>query len=310
MPKETVRETIFKYSTIEAADGLRLQEVTNGRSSKPPLLDVIIEGDARQELKKLPENSVDLIFTSPPYADSRKRTYGGIHPDEYVEWFIPFGREMLTVLKPTGSFVLNIKEKVVDGERHTYVVDLIKALRAQGWRWTEEYVWHKKNCYPGKWPNRFRDAWERCLHFTKSKNFSMYQDEVRVPMGQWRNARLRNLSATDRRRDESKVRSGFGKKIENWVGRDLAYPTNVIHLATECANKDHSAAFPEALPVWFIKLFTKPGDLVVDPFLGSGTTVIAAAKLQRRFLGIEVKPEYCQLARSRIESLGFFPALF
>jgi DNA modification methylase len=138
----------------------------------------------------------------------------------------------------------------------------------------------------------------------------MYQDEVRVPMGNWRTSRLRKLSETDRRRDESKVQSGFGKKIENWVGRDLAYPTNVLHLATECSNKDHSAAFPESLPIWFIKLFTKPGDLVLDPFLGSGTTVISAAKLQRRFIGIEVKPEYCELARSRIEDLGFFPALF
>jgi site-specific DNA-methyltransferase (adenine-specific)/site-specific DNA-methyltransferase (cytosine-N4-specific) len=310
MVKHTPRKTTFKYSTVEEGERLRLQEVANGRSLKPPLLDVIIEGDSRQELKKLPEESVDLIFTSPPYADSRKRTYGGIHPGEYVEWFLPFGREMLAVLKPTGSFVLNIKERVVDGERHTYVIDLISALRDQGWRWTEEYVWHKKNCYPGKWPNRFRDAWERCLHFTKSKTFSMYQDEVRVPMGNWRTSRLRKLSETDRRRDESKVQSGFGKKIENWVGRDLAFPTNVLYLATECSNKDHSAAFPESLPSWFIKLFTKRGDLVLDPFLGSGTTVISAAKLQRRFIGIEVKPEYCELARSRIEKLGYFPALF
>src|SRR5437762_4945865 len=138
----------------------------------------------------------------------------------------------------------------------------------------------------------------------------MYQNEVRVLMGSWRTSRLRKLSETDRRRDESKVQSGFGKKIENWIGRDLAYPTNVLHMATECSNKYHSATFPESLPSWFIKLFTKPGDLVLDPFLGSGTTVISAAKLQRRFIGIEVQPEYCELARSRIENLGFFPALF
>ena len=92
-------------------------------------------------------------------------------------------------------------------------------MRKHGWLWTEEYVWHKKNCYPGKWPNRFRDAWERCLHFTKAKDFTMYQDAVMVPMGEWRHARLRNLSETDRTRDESKVLSGFGKKIENWVGQ-------------------------------------------------------------------------------------------
>jgi len=108
---------------------------------------------------------------------------------------------------------------------------------------------------------------ERCLHFTKSREFAMYQEAVMVPMGDWKHSRLRNLSETDRRRDESKVNSGFGKKIDNWIGREKAYPTNVLHLATECGNKSHSAAFPPSLPAWFIKLFTKPDDLVLDPFL-------------------------------------------
>ena len=270
---------------------------------------VIIEGDVSEELKNVPADYVDLILTSPPYADSRKRTYGGIHPDRYVQWFSPISAELLRILKPTGSFILNIKEKVVNGERHTYVIDLIHDMREQGWLWTEEYVWHKKNCYPGKWPNRFRDAWERCLHFTKSRRFHMYQDAVRVPMGNWRHSRLRNLSDTDRRRDESKVQSGFGKRIENWVGRDLAYPTNVLHLATECGNRNHSATFPETLPTWFIKLFTQPGETVLDPFLGSGTTVVAASKLQRQFIGIEIEPRYCKQARSQIEELGMAPLL-
>ena len=128
----------------------------------------------------------------------------------------------------------------------------------------------------------------------------MYQDTVRVPMGDWHHTRLRNLSQTDKRRDESKVGSGFGKKIANWLGRELAYPTNVLHLATECSNRTHSAAFPEALPTWFIRLLTKSGDLVLDPFIGSGTTAIAAAKLSRNYLGIEIKHEYCELARRTI----------
>lgn len=103
-------------------------------------LDHIFEGDCRTALKLLPTASVDLIVTSPPYADQRRNTYGGIHPDEYVEWFLPIAAELKRVLKPTGSFVLNIKERVVNGERHTYVLELIIALRKQGWRWTEEYM--------------------------------------------------------------------------------------------------------------------------------------------------------------------------
>jgi DNA modification methylase len=113
-------------------------------------------------------------------------------------------------------------------------------------------------------------------------------------------ARLRNLSATDCRRDESRVGSGFGKKIENWVGRDLAYPTNVLHLATECGNRNHSAAFPRALPDWFIRLFTETGDVVLDPFMGSGKTVFSALALQRAAIGIDLDPDYVAIATRRI----------
>lgn len=257
-------------------------------------------GDSKELLKKFEDNSVDLIFTSPPYADSRKHTYGGIHPNDYVEWFLPFSYELLRTLKPTGTFVLNIKEKVVDGERHTYVIDLIKEMRKQGWLWTEEFIWHKKNSYPGKWSNRFRDSWERLLQFNKARHFHMYQEEVMVPIGDWAKSRLRNLSNTDKTRDNSKSGSKFGKNVSNWLEREFVYPTNVLHLATECNNKNHSAAFPNELPQWFIKLFTKEGDVVLDPFMGSGTTIVVANKLGRIGVGIEIVQEYFKLAETQI----------
>ncbi len=143
-------------------------------------------GDCEQILKAMPSDSIDLIFTSPPYADQRKQTYGGIHPDKYVSWFLPISEQLLRVLKPSGTFVLNIKEKVTNAERSTYVMELILEMRRQqGWLWTEEFIWHKKNCYPGKWPNRFRDSWERLIQFNKNKQFFMNQEAVMVPMGDW-----------------------------------------------------------------------------------------------------------------------------
>ncbi|HEY9702689.1 MAG TPA: site-specific DNA-methyltransferase [Allocoleopsis sp.] len=270
----------------------------------------IILGDCGEELKTIADNSADLIITSPPYADSRKNTYGGIHPDNYVNWFLPISAELFRVLKPTGTFILNIKEKVVNGQRHTYVIELILAMKKQGWLWTEEFIWHKKNSYPGKWPNRFRDNWERLLQFNKQKQFNMYQDTVKVPIGDWAKDRLKNLSNTDKIRDNAKNGSGFGKNISNWVGRDLVYPSNVLHLSTECSNKQHSAAFPDSLPEWFIKLFTQENDTVLDPFLGSGTTAIVATKMNRNAIGIEIVPEYYHMAQKSVQEIVITPSLY
>jgi site-specific DNA-methyltransferase (adenine-specific) len=265
----------------------------------------IKQGDCLDVLRKFPDNTFDLIVTSPPYADKRKHTYGGVPPEKYVRWFLPRSAQFLRVLKPSGTFILNIKEKVEDGERHTFVIELILALRQQGWLWTEEFIWHKRNCYPGKWPNRFRDAWERCLQFNKTRKFKMNQEAVMVPMGDWAKTRLKALGKNDVVRFDSQVGSGFGKNIANWLERDMAFPTNVLHLATECGNKSHSAAFPEVLPEWFIKLFTDEGDWVLDPFVGSGTTCTVASRMGRNSVGVELLQEYVELAKEDVQSTDY-----
>jgi site-specific DNA-methyltransferase (cytosine-N4-specific) len=256
----------------------------------------IICGDCEKVLKIFDDNTFDLIMTSPPYANSRKRIYGGPSPDKYVDWFIPKAKEFLRVLKPRGTLIVNIKERVVNGERHVYVLDLIKEMKKQGWLWTEEYIWYKKNSYPGKWKNRFRDAWERCLQFNKEKNFNMYQDSVKIPIGDWAKKRFRFDKECDQKRKESEVGSGFGRKVSNWKNKRKVYPNNVLQLATQCSNRSHAATFPVSLPEWFIKLFTLPNSLVLDPFAGSGTTGIAAKNLNRRFVLIELKKDYYNLS--------------
>jgi site-specific DNA-methyltransferase (adenine-specific) len=134
----------------------------------------------------------------------------------------------------------------------------------------------------------------------------MYQETVMVPMADWAKTRLKNLSEKDRLRDESNVGSGFGKNISNWLTRNMAYPTNVIHLATECNNENHSAAFPEGLPEWFIKLFTKPGDTVLDPFMSSGTTNIVANRMRRNSIGIEIVLEYYEMVKSIVSPVELY----
>ena len=133
----------------------------------------------------------------------------------------------------------------------------------------------------------------------------MYQEAVMVPVGDWAQDRLSHLGETDKIRDESKVQSGFGKNISNWLGRDKVYPDNVLHLATECSNRNHSAAFPTDLPTWFVKLFTEEGDIVLDPFVGSGTELIAGVQYGMDCVGFETSREYFDLACKRIsDTLG------
>ena len=252
-------------------------------------------GDCFDVMRKMPDDFVDLIVTSPPYADARKRTYGGIAPDEYVQWFSIRAEEMLRILKPSGSFVLNIKEKAIDGQRHPYVLELILNLSKNvGFRWVEEYIWHKTTAAPGKWKYRFRDAWERIIHFTKTSDIKMRQDAVKVPIGDWTQARMKNLSENDLSRQDSATNSGVGRRIAAWEGKKTVYPSNVLHKSPVAHNTGHSAAFPEWLPEFFIKLFTDAGDVVLDPFSGSGTTARVAQGLGRLPIGIEIDEMYAR----------------
>lgn len=275
-------------SSDGAGDRTRVERVADAEQ-------VVFNGDCLDVMRDLPSDCVDLIVTSPPYADARAHTYGGIAPDEYVEWFLERAVEMHRILKPTGSFVLNIKEKAVDGERHIYVLELILALKQQaGFRWVEEYIWHKTTSAPGRWKYRFRDAWERILHFSKTKDFKMNQEAVKVPIGDWTKARLRNMSNNDRSRQESSTRSGVGRRIAAWEGRKKVFPSNVLYKPPVCHNTGHSAAYPEWLPEFFVLLFTDEGDTVLDPFLGSGTTSKVAHRLRRNSIGIEINQDYVE----------------
>lgn len=270
------------------------------------------------DIVHFPNSSVDLVVTSPPYSEQRKKSYGGVAAEDYVDWFLKVSEQLQRVLTPTGSMVINIKEHVENGERTTYVLELILALKAQGWKWIEEYCWYKKTAFPGKWPNRFRDSFERCLHFTKEKHFFMNQDAVKVPIGDWSKKRFRSMSEEDFIRHASVINEHLARKVSNWLDRQTVYPhnvlvfenehyltpTNVIEISPVTHNENHSACFPIELPSWFILLLSKPGDLVLDPFSGVGTTAAASFLLNRSFIGIDKEKEYIDLAKAKLEGLN------
>ncbi len=246
------------------------------------------------------QDCIDLIVTSPPYADARKNHYDSFHPKHFPEWLASFHKAFWNALKPSGSLVINIKDKVVDGVRCHYVWKTIEKLESLGWYCIDDYIWHKTNPMPGHWPTRLRDGWEYCFHLAKSKKPYINQNEVRIPVGEWAKSRLDKLGENDLKRHNSANNSGFGRDISRWVGKKDVLPSNVISLALVGKDKGHPAVFPIELPQFFIKLLCPPHGLVADPFSGSGSTGIAALALKKDCILIDNNANFCRLAYERI----------
>jgi len=276
----------------------RQQTINNGFATCTVICD-----DSRDVLKEF-IGRVDLIVTSPPYADARHKHYDSIHPDKFVEWFMTFHEPFYNALKPDGSLVINIKDKVVDGVRHRYVWETIQALSERGWFAVEDYLWHKPNPMPGHWPTRLRDGWEYCFHLSKSKRPYFNSDAVRKPIGDWAEGRLAKLGKNDLSRHNSVNQSGFGRDISKWTNKKTVLPSNVLSIALVGKNKGHPAVFPVELPSFFIKLLSPVGGLVVDPFGGSGTTGVASLLLGRESILIDNNQKYFDEAVKRLKHEG------
>lgn len=262
-------------------------------------------GDSGKWLARLPAQSVDLFFMSPPYADAR--TYSKIHPDRYVEWFLPFARAMLDASTETGSLVVNIKNRVaksgaLKGQRHPYVYELVIALQHLGWRWLETYIWAKPNAIPGRFGPRTKDAYEYVYHFAKGSHPYFCLDEIRVPYkADEAEIERRNNDVNGRRTTEA----GFGRDRTKTYLKGGADPGNVITVAQTYnqykgpAGK-HTAVMPEGLAEFFIKAMCPPEGVVIDPFGGSGTTAVIGRRHNRQAGSLELHKEYVEVARERL----------
>lgn len=260
-------------------------------------------GDSAAWLPALPKSSVDLFFTSPPYADAR--AYSRIHPDRYVEWFLPFARAMYDATTDTGSLVINIKNRVakagpLKGQRHPYVYQLVIALQNMGWRWIETYIWAKPNAVPGKFGPRTKDAYEYVYHFARGERPYFNLDAVRVPYRTTpEEIERRKLDTNGRRTTEA----GFGRDRTTTYKHGGADPGNVLSVAqtyNQHYGVAHTAAMPEGLASFFIQAMSPAGGVVIDPFAGGGTTVVVARRHGRQAGGIELHEEFVTEARRRI----------
>ncbi len=272
-------------------------------------------------MNRIDDNSINLVMTSPPYADARKNTYGGPVADKYIEWFYPIAQEIYRILAADGSFILNIGDNTIKGETHLYTFEIPIVLKREiGFKFIDPFIWHKKTAPPGKYKNRFKDSWEFCYHFSKQVSIKFNPRSVAKPAKQASIERaLRHkdhhlkISATgsgitgaaknmknkiDRRNRKNK--SGFGTKDQRLSELETALPGNVLYLPAEHTNVGSSAPFPITIPSFFILALTNEGDIVYDPFSGSGTTGLAAHRLNRKYILSEISSVEYNNAEKRL----------
>jgi DNA modification methylase len=241
---------------------------------------------------------INLAFTSPPYAEQREYDkssgFKPIPPDEYVEWFQMVQANVAAHLADDGSWFVNIKEHAEDGQRVLYVKDLTLAhVRMWSWRLVDELIWHK-DAIPGAWDNRFKNAWEPVFHFSLGRYVKFRPDSVLVDSDRSFAYSADNINGTT---------NGNQGVTPVEIKAGMARPSNVVKasVAGTPAGMGHSAAFPIRLPEFFVKAYTDEGDTVYDPFMGSGSTLLAAHNQHRIAYGMEISPAYCDIICARFE---------
>jgi DNA modification methylase len=255
-------------------------------------------GDSRELLREMPDRSISLVMTSPPFALQRQKSYGNLDQADYIDWLVKFGRLAHAKLADDGSFVLDLGGAYQKGvpvrSLYNYRV-LIRLCDEVGFHLAEEFFWHNplKLPSPIEWVNkrkiRAKDSVNSLWWLSKSEWPKADVSKVRVPHSDRRKKLLRNPEKFYRPAERPS-----GHDIGKGFGRDNggAIPSNLQAACKAVGAQRHPARFPPKLPKFFIEMLTERNDLVVDIFAGSNTTGEVAESLGRRWLAFEQLPEY------------------
>ena len=334
----------------------------------PLAFDTVYHGDSLAGMRLVESESIDLVITSPPYADMKvyEGGFGGFHPDEYVKWFLPYVAEIGRILKPTGSFILNINDKSMDGFRHPFIFELIYAIHnaedycklkgleeldMHGLRMFERLFWNK-----GKFlahPKRFGDKVEFLFWFSKTKERKFDMTPMRLKYDEKSVKRMQRplLKRFVRESGEevTEYKQGgegswapneqgalpsvlieegamlhvrpvvenlpegtvlIGERLEDAIeviqpkAGDEPPASTIVTIGSESRRiaGNHVAVYPERLVNYFIQGSTDEGDVVLDPFMGTGTTAVVAKALNRQYVGFDISADYVKTANARIQA--------
>ena len=274
--------------------------------------------DALEFMRQLPGDSIDLVVTSPPYALHFKKEYGNASQQDYIDWFMPFASEIKRLIKPSGSFVLNIGGSWQPGlpVRSLYHYRVLLALVDKiGYDLAQEFFWFNpaKMPAPAEWVNvrriRVKDSVEYIFWLVKDPMAQADNRKVLQPYSDDMKRLIKRGVKQAIRPSGHVVTGAFAKD------RGGSIPSNLIQCGNNESNsayvkssriagkKLHPARFPAELPRFFIEFLTNPGDLVLDPFAGSNTTGYVAEGLKRRWLGVELRADYAEESQLRFDGL-------
>jgi DNA modification methylase len=270
--------------------------------------------NALEMLRRLPASSVDLVMTSPPFALTRKKEYGNEPFDKYLEWFMPFSREIHRVLKKTGSFVLDIGGAWLPGVpvRSVYHFELAVNI-AKDFHLAQEFYWYNPSRLPtpAEWVTvrrlRVKDSVNMVWWFSKDEWPKADNRKVLQPYSDSMKNLIKNGYKAQKRPSGHDISTKFQKDNGGSI------PPNLIQIANTESNsaylrrckergiKPHPARYPEQLVKFFIDFLTDPGDLVIDPFGGSNVTGSVSEQTDRRWLASEIEPKYVEGSAIRFE---------
>lgn len=279
----------------------------------------VLCGDCLRLAENIPNGSINMIITSPPYADQIK-DYGErvkkIKPDKFVEWFTPRAKEFYRILTNDGSFVLNINDKLDGDFQSLYVFRLVLALCDEvGFHLVRDYIWYNPATPPNVFSRgtmgRTKKSHEYCFWFSKSDKWTFNMDPIRKPYSKDMQKFLEGKGKGDRNDNTRPSRHNFDLS-HAWTNHGGSDPGSVIVLGNNSSNDgfqklrkelgiNHPARFPQQLVEFFLLAGTNEGDLVLDPFAGSGTTGVVSQRLHRDWICMDVNPDFCKLARAWIK---------
>lgn len=283
-------------------------------SSNEPFVDQVLHGDALEQLRHVPSDWADAIVTSPPYF--RQRDYRGASgqlgqedsPDEYVRRLVAVFAEARRVLKATGSLWLVLGDKYLDGQLLGMPWRVALALQRDGWLLRSDIIWHKPNAMPSSVKTRPTTDHEYVFFLSKSAEYFYDVDAIREPHVTFsENSRMRGgrKHFFQRGSTPEQGKNGGDANLHDARWDQAFHPQGrnkrtVWSIPLSKCREVHFAVFPESLVETCILAGCPADGLVLDPFLGSGTTALVAQRLGRRYLGIDCVEEYCQMARQRL----------